>query len=413
MNTITENKIVLPTLRGVIGDWVFYSTLMSAKQIGLLIQPAKDIRETKKLDEILQRDLKDRKKAIAKYLLTNESHFFNSIIAGVFDEVPDWIEFKFKANADYNLSDDQLLSLKQSMGFLVFSGNEKIFAIDGQHRVAGIQIANENKNKKAIEVLVEDQFSVIFVAHIDDAKGRKRTRKLFSDINKNAKPVAAGDKIKIDEEDLCSIVTRRVYANNPFFIGGSIISLTESSKLEQNDTNNFTNLLGLYTTNKVLQTLFKNKKNIPIWDEENVIPFLEIITKFYEFAFNNINDYKQYFIDKTLTIEEARVNNKYLLFRPIGLKLIASLYVYFVKADSLDFFKNNINKISFIFPHSQFDKLLWNNGKMEAKTINQTLALDLSLYLLHQQVDFENLLTRYRQILKNDDAILPAKVILD
>ena len=44
-----------------------------------VIKPVKNIREHKNLDEVLQRDLKDRKKAIAKYLLTDKSRFFNSI----------------------------------------------------------------------------------------------------------------------------------------------------------------------------------------------------------------------------------------------------------------------------------------------------------------------------------------------
>lgn len=403
-----ENKIVLPTLRGVLGDWVFYSSLMSAEQIQKLIQPAKSIRETESLDEILQRDLKDRKKAIARYLLHNDSHFFNSIIAGVFEEVPDWVEFKFPETESHKFSTDQLKSLKESMGFLILSGNEKIFAIDGQHRVAGIHIAFEDRrsNKK----ILDDQYSVIFVAHVDDAAGRKRTRKLFSDINKNAKPVAEGDRIKIDEEEIDAIVTRRLYANYAPFEQGKIISLTESARLESTDTTNFTNLLGLNSVNKILKKLYSKKSGTKQWEEVNVLSFEAIVKKYYDFSIQHVKDYNDFFIKKTLTIPAARLNNSYLLYRPIGLKLFAKLYVHFSQKDDLTFLEKNINKISFVFPDSPFNKILWNNGKMEAKSTNQSLAFNLALYLLHQEVDQTDLVKKYREILKNETAELPEKI---
>jgi len=195
-----SKKMYLPCLRGVLGNWVYYSTLMTSQQITEWVKPAKEIRESKVLDDYLQRDLKERRKSIAEYLLNDEFRFFNSIIVGVFGGAPEWIEFdvsKFKlhvSDTEINLSED-------SMGVLVFDGDEEMFAIDGQHRVAGIQIASKKDQLTSIEnqKLKDDQFSVVFVAHIDDESGKKRTRKLFSDINKNAKPVAAGDKIKIDE----------------------------------------------------------------------------------------------------------------------------------------------------------------------------------------------------------------------
>src|SRR5690606_21795033 len=128
------------------------------------IKPAKDIREAKALDELLQRDLKDRKKAIANYLQRNESRFFNSIIVGVFDGVPEWAEFSISKTTQLNGYRIDSDSFKDSVGIMVFNGNEQMFAIDGQHRVAGIQIAVEAdlQKEKDKQVLNDDQFSVIF-----------------------------------------------------------------------------------------------------------------------------------------------------------------------------------------------------------------------------------------------------------
>lgn len=403
-----EKKLILPCLRGVIGDWVFYSTLMSAKDVSTWIKPVKNIREATSLDEVLQRDLKERKKAIANYLLNDKNRFFNSIVVGVFGDVPDWFEFDL-SHADKVIPAEQIKEIKQSVGLMVFNGSEQMFAIDGQHRVAGIAIA-VNDDKK--NILDEDQFSVILVAHVDDSLGMKRTRKLFSDINKNAKPVAGGDKIKIDEEDLCSIVSRRVYANYKHFKGGELISLTENSKLEKDDITHFTNLLGLHSTNKVLKKLFKKNPKTQEWDEENVIAFNTIVEEFYNFSIQNVIDYKSYFIDKTLNIVDARNNNSYLLFRPIGLKLLAGIYVHYKQKNELEILKTKINKLSFRFPSSPFNKILWNNGRMEAKESNQKFALELSLFLLGElPVEREaSLLIKYRDILKNTIVELPEKL---
>ena len=145
---MSTTKLILPCLRGVIGDWVYYSSLMTASQIYDWIQTAKDIREAKSLDEELQRDLKNRKKDIAKYLLNDKSRFFNSIIVGIFDGVPDWLEFDLsRAQEQFSDNLDEIY-MKDSIGLMLFDGDEKMFAIDGQHRVAGIQLAYQEEMNK-------------------------------------------------------------------------------------------------------------------------------------------------------------------------------------------------------------------------------------------------------------------------
>ena len=407
--------MILPCLRGVTGEWIYYTSLMNVSQINDWILSYKDIREAKSLDDILQRDLNDRKKKISKYLLTNERRFFNSLIIGVYKGLPNWIEFDLTKTQQMIGNTSDFNTLKESIGLLIFEGDEEMFAIDGQHRVEGIKIAYEEELKKKEDerVLKDDQFPVVFLAHIDDELGKKRTRKLFSDINKNAKPVAEGDKIKIDEEDLNAIVTRRIYAQYKYFEGGSLISLTESARLENNDVAHFTNLLGINNTNKILRKLFKKKAKSNDWDEENVLSFLKIVEDFFDYSISNIKDYNDYFVGKSLTIKEARRNNNYLLFRPIGLKLVARLYVhYYNKPKGLEILRKKINQISFIMPNSPFNLILWNNGKMEAKETNQKLAYDLALYLMNELSGESEkaLLEKYKEILKNPSATLPKKI---
>jgi DNA sulfur modification protein DndB len=397
-------KLILPCLRGVIGDWVYYSTLMTAEQISNWIKTAKDIREAKTLDEELQRDIKERKKQIAKYLLQDKSRFFNSIIVGIFDGIPDWREFDLsKAQEEYA---DQFNSkyFKESLGLMVFNGDEKMFAIDGQHRVAGIQLAYEQEPN----VITDDQYSVIFVAHVDNVNGMKRTRKLFSDINKNAKPVAKRDKIIIDEQELAAIVTRRVYAEYKHFDNGNLISLTEGNNLPSDDIIHYTNITNLYDVVKILQPLFKIPKGTNEWDEDNIINFKSIVFDFLDTIIDSKQEYKDFFISKTKSLSDLRQNNAYLLFRPVGFTMIAKIYVEFVKRNELDFFKKNIDKISYIFPDSPFNKIIWNNGKMDVKSGSQSLMVDLTLYMSGKyNENIDALHKKLKDVTKNDNVQLP------
>jgi DNA sulfur modification protein DndB len=410
MNT---TNLILPCLRGVIGDWVYYSTLMNAEQISKWIQTAKDIREAKSLDEVLQRDLKARKKEIANYLLKDNSRFFNSIIVGIFEGVPNWREFDLsQAKEEYS---DQFNAdyIKDSIGLMIFNGTEKMFAIDGQHRVAGIQLAYEEdeKNKK---ILADDQFSVIFVAHVDDCNGMRRTRKLFSDINKNAKPVAKRDKIIIDEQDINSIVTRRVLSESKYFDKGKLISLSESTNLEPDNKDHFTNITNLYDVVKIIKGIYKIPIGTNEWDESNVLQLQKLVFEFLDTIILNKDEYNSFFIKKDKDLVEFRNNNAYLLFRPVGFTMIAKIYVEFYKNKDLDFFRKNINKISYVFPQSPFNKISWNNGKMDTKGITQKLMVDLTLYIMGKyNKDLLDLIKRLRDVTKNDFIELPEQVITE
>ena len=143
-----SNPILLPCLRGSIGDWVTYTCLMRLKDINELVAFADDIHQNKKLSKMIQRELKkDRKKEIGEYLLNNNEAFFNSLVVAVYDGSPKWHQFdtikpSTLKNENYEAHDYAL----ESMGYLSLTRNEKIFALDGQHRLSGIQHALE-KNK--------------------------------------------------------------------------------------------------------------------------------------------------------------------------------------------------------------------------------------------------------------------------
>ncbi len=398
----------IPCLRGIVGDWVFYSALMSAEQIAKRIQTSKNIREAKSLEDFLQRQLKERVKGIANYLVQRPNRFFNAIIIGVFDALPKWVQFDL-SKAAHELDMPDVENIEDSLGVLIFDGKEKMFAIDGQHRVEGIKIARA----KDAEKIVKDQYAVILVAHVDDKPGKVRTRRLFSDINKRAVSVSNGDKVVIDEDELNALVARKVYAEYPRFKHGKLIAVTETEKLMEGDVKHFANLLTLYTVNKKLRKLFKRKRGVPEYASENVESFYQVATAFLDFVVKHEPSYHKFFVQEKTSLAKERKNNANIIFRPIGIVLLASLYAHFARTEKTDVLAENLRKLAFKSPGGIFDRILWNEGRIEAKAENRIAAFELCLHLLGEcnGTASAELQEKLRKITKNPDYKLPKPVI--
>ena len=121
------NKLAL---RENSGDWIYYLTSLTYKEVAEFVKKIDDeLHASKTLSEMIQRSLTDNVEKIAKYIESQPEHFFNALVLAVYDGEPQWREIKL----DYG--DGETYEL----GVLEFSGKEKIFPVDGQHRVEGIK----------------------------------------------------------------------------------------------------------------------------------------------------------------------------------------------------------------------------------------------------------------------------------
>src|SRR5262245_60544463 len=118
-----------PSLRAIMGDWVYYVTTMTFSDIGARIKPVEKIKEREDLRKWLQRKLtKKRREEISQYLLTQKQHFFNAIVAGIFMGEPEW--YPVTVGESPTLGEIELSERTQTaFGILRLSGEEEIFAI--------------------------------------------------------------------------------------------------------------------------------------------------------------------------------------------------------------------------------------------------------------------------------------------
>ena len=216
--------ILLPALQGQFGDWVYYAAIMPMSEVRDRVDFAHVLHQNKNLGELIQRQLQDagsgkrnRQDAIANYLKGNESRFFNAIVVGIYGGEPVWHPFGITARPEFNMESIGYLAEQERVGFLELTGTERLFALDGQHRVSGIKRALEGNGEAATDIL-----TVLFVPHSNTVEGIQRTRSLFIDLNKRAVPVGLKDIIILDEVDLPAILSRRLVDDHRWFSRGQI-----------------------------------------------------------------------------------------------------------------------------------------------------------------------------------------------
>src|SRR5262249_32961766 len=152
-----------------------------------------------------------RAKQIAGYLTSTKERFFNSLVLATYGGSPEWLEIgDFKSATRPEILKQVSESAMDTIGFLRLMGTEKIFAVDGQHRLAGIKKWLESDQDKHSETV-----SVLLVGHKKTAAGLERTRRLFTTLNKTAVPVRKSDIIALDEDDAMAIIARRLVETNP------------------------------------------------------------------------------------------------------------------------------------------------------------------------------------------------------
>ena len=320
-----REPLFLPALRARMGDWVYYVSFMQMGAIAARISVVDDIHTGESLKDWLQRMLTKNSTKIAQYLLGQEQRLFNAIVVGTYGGRPNWHEISVKGKG-------KLVEVPENMegvmGFLELQGNETLFAIDGQHRVKGIK-----------EALIEDatlgfeEVCTIFVKGVTahkrskDPEGFQRTRRLFSTLNRYAKPVQKRDIIALDEDDVIAIITRRLLEEHPLLTDK--VSMVATKSMSPHDKSNLTTIVTLYDVmNIVLRDRYRGWEDYKRWrpPESDVEEFFRKATLFWDRmcrSFKPLRDLKDSSHGDYVASKYRSPGGGHLLFRPIGLLLVA------------------------------------------------------------------------------------------
>ena len=400
----------IPAIRGILGDIVYYTSSFTFKQIAERVKKIdQELHTSTSLKDQLQRSLTKNYESITDYILSQKEHFFNALVLAVYDGDPVWneIEVGFKGEDYYN------------MGFLRLNGEEKIFPVDGQHRVEGIKDAI----KKSPE-LEDETIAVILIGHHKDKEGMEKTRRIFSTLNRYAKPVSTGDIIALDEDDTVAIVTRNMLESFPLFMNENISDEKKTKAIAEKDTKSFTSLIKLYETNKIVYkyyTSFRdNTKRIHSSTEidkflkfrpkqEGIDDFEKYLTEFCELFINSFEGMKEY-VASTEKDAAAKYRNRenggLLYFRPVALPqlvtaILETCFRFKVTlADSMSAY----SQLEMCISKAPWVKVLWDAESRTMIMKNKTLVRPLLMFMYDRSVlnakELESLRIRYAKVLE-------------
>lgn len=289
---------------------------MRLTDVGDLIGFANELHQIEKLSDKIQRDLnKDRAQEIKNYLIDNEDRFFNSLVVAVYDGDPNWHGVD---NLRPNNEESKKLEFpeyaEECIGFLSVTKKEKFFALDGQHRLAGIKAAIEESSD-----IGEDLINVIIVAHSNTNQGKIRSRRLFTTLNKKAKLVSKDAIIALDEDDIAACITRKLIESDeyPYFNEQNI----SFSSGPVRDKTSITSIVNVYDN---VQRIVAHKLKVKITelekfrfrDHENLLDYID---SFFRLTFKHSRELGEILVDSTLIGQYRNSNDGgHLLLRPIG-----------------------------------------------------------------------------------------------
>jgi DNA sulfur modification protein DndB len=316
----TNGSLHLPALQAKMGDRGYIITAMRLGEIATRVKAVPDVHRSKKLRDMIQRQLiEEHADGIAEYLRNEESRFFNALVIGVYGGDPQWAELAV-SDPRNELAPEEEDRLTRTVGVLVLTGHEKLFAIDGQHRVAGIKRAVEGE-----DALAAEEVTVILVGHARTEEGKKRTRRLFVTLNNPAEKVSARDIVALAEDNGLAVVTRRMIDDFNLFQQGEIISFSASVAIPEKDQRSITSILGLF---QIVRALYPRTSHT--WPKRTVVQRArpedqqldEIYTfncRYWELLLRHVKEYRTTLVEKTKLCGYFRQPTRnHLLFRPAG-----------------------------------------------------------------------------------------------
>lgn len=339
--TRNSKNTYLPAIRGKIGKWIFYTTIMTLEEITRHVSMIVDIYQNKGLSDMMQRAVRSKRAdAISKYLMEEEERFFPSMIVAVYDGKPRWIEMSIDDETDKDLKLDFSSISKsklETIGFLILTGEEKLFPLDGQHRLAGIKLALKNRNSGSLG-LPKDEMAVTFVAHEKSEEGQIRSRRLFTTLNKRAVPVGRQEIIALDEDEVMAVATRHLVEKFKPLSKDGIVLFSSQAGIPKGNVRAYTSIVTIYDT---LSLLFQALTAKTLYDLRNQRIGSGEIDIFCSYAEAYYTSLMKVFVevgkcldgDKPDKVIEANRhdNGGHVLFRPVGQKIMSNLVAFELK----------------------------------------------------------------------------------
>ena len=409
MNTITTHSAL--KLRMGATDY-FVVTMKTAAAVARVRFDCQ-IPRPQSIEEAYQRDINYArvKTQIAPYLAQNKDRFFGSIILAAknFNPAEDFEPLSQVATKGLPRLYQTQTSL---MGFLTLQDGVVLIPLDGQHRVKALDFAIKGRDEKGEPIegfspdlsLANDDVTVILIPY-----NEKKSRRIFTKVNRYAKTTTTGQNLVIDDDDIIAVLSRRV-ANNPKIIGPDLVKYKSNTLTDKDGF--FTTLATIAECNiAILEANFpKINRAEPVRNETQRSLYEKKVDETWSFLAENITLFADALADKKKSGNARRVEIRedYLLGKPVPQYALVKA---FTKLTNWKLTPTQaaakLNAVPWRKDERLWDRVLFSGGKILHK--NKGLAADLLCYLCGKPADGD-LLEKYRAAFQDPNKKLPPQL---
>lgn len=420
--------LLIPGLFANYQHWPYYQIILNVedavKNFGTSENPdyrLKTIDEVeviysqKGINNLLQRILDPKRlEPIRKFINEQPDAYVNNLTVAIYGGDPQWISIDLKKDSlKEKIEDDNFEEINKTFGLIKLNGDETLFVLDGQHRLKALRLAYQ-KNQS----IGKNQIGITLIPHIDNIEGKKKTRRLFTIINRYAKPVSLGENILLDEDDLSAIIVRKLIDEYPLFQGKELVALNKTADLKlPRDNNKFTTVIALWSINEMI---IDPKKVYPKFGAKanlvRIRPDDAVIEEYKNIIFNYWNSFFNCFPNALNFVNNVDVTIRNtggpFSLRPIGQQVFCEFYLKMKSLNRL----NELNIIKII--PDDISNEFWHNilfDPIGQRIVgNKSFVRDYIFYHLNLPMTEKQhaaLLRNYKKYNQNENAVLPNKLI--
>lgn len=404
-------------MKGRLGDTDYFILSMKAQELATKVTIPRELDgwEDMSVEERYQRDLNYNrvKNQIAPYFANDDSRFFGAIIVAAIN-FGEHVSFEPLSDIATRGLPGLYRAAAATMGFLTFSGSEILIPLDGQHRLKAIQFAVSGRDERGRDIpaitapcvqLAQEDVTVILVPYES-----KKARRIFTRVNRYAKPTTAGQNIVTDDDDIVAVLAREV-AND--LIDPRLVKFT-SNTLTRSDEH-FTTLAIVYNCNEqIIRDNFPvgkiDKTRLPT--QQQISLYRQRVREIWEQLIEGIEVFDVALSDVENTGDDKRreIRLSNLLGKPVAQECLVRAFVRLTNPPtnlSGEKACDGLNRLPWEITNENleavWDRVLWTggtDGKIVTKNANRNLATNIIAYLAGEKLNDDQkaeLLEDYRK----------------
>ena len=243
---------------------------------------------------------------------------------------------------------------------------------------------------------------MLFVAHRETPEGTARTRRLFTTLNKYAKPVTTSEIIALDEDDAFAVTTRTIVNQydglnkaSPGEDGELCLVQFEGGRILRTDDHTITTIQTLYKLVSILSvpgTRAGNRQRKALKQSRPPQSDIDAMCRDHEEFWEGLREHVPEMRESLGSEPAKRIVGKYrhrtgghILFRPVGQETFArALRILLDRGVPIQQGIKALASTELMLNEAPWNHVMWDPGRNSMNRANMPLTESLLLHMVHE-----------------------------